>query len=180
MKSSFTYIQRLGLLTLLLGLLFVCLLRMGGQSWASWQQYQQIRPQLDQLARAPQLMRQQQQQIEAAKVVFQRQQAQVQVDSHLDFVSYLNKQSQALQLNVVSLPTVSYDKQASYHLASEVFSVEGGYQQILQLLYAMEYADRLGRIDHVHVERQRHLIGGKRHTYLVAHCTLIRFEAQPS
>lgn len=180
MKQSFSYTQRLALLTLLIGLLVGVGLRMGSKTAKHWRAYRALQPQLTQLEHAPALLQQQQRQIEAARVVFHRQQARLRVGSHLAFVNYLSDQCKRLNLNVVSLPLVDYEPQVNYRLAHEVFRVEGSYQHILQLIYAIEQTDQLGRISQVRFEKQRHLLGGKRQTYLVAHCTLIRFEAKPS
>lgn len=153
MKSKTMHIvMGLGLLGLLL------LVRLGFQSQAVWQQYAQYEGLSQQAARlqnAPTILQQQSQTLVGLdKQVAHFQSVGPMVQSHPDFVRYLEGLCRQHTVNIVALPIEQEQTSEGYRLLEERFSLQGNFHQVLRVLHQLEQRDRMGQIQHLAFERK--------------------------
>ncbi|MEL6190769.1 MAG: hypothetical protein AAFR66_01920 [Bacteroidota bacterium] len=102
----------------------------------------------------------------------------VEVQSHLQFVDYLSKACNEHQLQMVSMPKETTKEIENYIISEEKFSLRGSFRNVLNLIYQLEYQDRIGRLTYLVLERKVIRTLGKQRQYLIVDVTLKRVENQ--
>lgn len=90
------------------------------------------------------------------------------ISSHAGFMDYVEKQCAELDLQLFVLPRESVEKLEGYRVAEIEFAVEGMYHDILNLMYQMEFKDRVGSVSYVRMERKSVRIRNTRKDILLA------------
>ncbi len=61
----------------------------------------------------------------------------------LDYVSHFAKEG---TLKVVEVPKTTWQKNSGFNIETNLFKVEGDYKEVLELIYNMEYKERLCKV----------------------------------
>lgn len=86
--------------------------------------------------------------------------------SDSDFASYLEQRCSRLNVKITTLPGL-FGQNASGGVL-EKFQIQGGFFDMLQLLYDMEIQDQTAQIEHLRWHRQKMMVNGKMTFFLVA------------
>lgn len=76
------------------------------------------------------------------------------IESHAAFIAYADSLCGASDLSLVSMPVETVEVVGGYRIARIEFSVEGLFENINSLIYRLEQIDRIGSLDHAHIERR--------------------------
>ncbi|MEM6766902.1 MAG: hypothetical protein AAF655_18340 [Bacteroidota bacterium] len=102
----------------------------------------------------------------------------VEVRSHLQFVDYLSKACANQHVKLVSMPKETAKNIENYIISEEQFSIQGSFRNILNLIYQVEFQDRIGRLSYLTIERKVIRSLGKQRQILIADISLKRVENQ--
>ena len=163
-------------------LLLLLLIQNCRQSWQEIGLYSSLDTRMDTLSGADSLLRKQQ--LLLQKLSFSARELggkTLEVDSHLTFGTYLDSLCRKHGLTIVSLPQESLENTGSFTISSERFHLSGRFHDIVQVLYQLEYEDRIGSIGTSQLKTQTIRNGRNKQTILLADIELKRLHhsAQP-
>lgn len=100
----------------------------------------------------------------------------VRLNSHAEFIQYMEEACQELGLTLVQLPLETMEDVDGYQIARIDFSVEGMFHDILSLVYQLEQKDRVGSVDRVQLERRNIRVRNERKEMLVGEIRINRLQ----
>ena len=151
----------------------------GKELWNSWTQYQILNRQLARVEQADQILQQQKEQLASLEKQASHLQSPTRhIPDHLALVEYLEESCSRNQVRIWALPQESRKDWEGYVLSTERLSLEGKLQDILQVVYHIEYTDQIASIQHIRLERHTQRQAGKVYHLLLAHIELKRLNHQ--
>ena len=96
------------------------------------------------------------------------------IQSHLDFVSYLEELSQEGNCRTLAIPIEELTDKGSYRLSTERFSLEAKLHNLLKVLHRIEVEDKVGSLNFMDLKKRKVQIGNKKKEILLAELELQR------
>lgn len=165
--------------SVLLVLLLVYLVPFAQQFWETWQRMERSNRLVEKVETAPDLLIQQHRQLrQLAQQVDQLQSQSVQLQTHVDFVQYLEALCREHRVKVVALPREQGQEVEGFHLIEESFSLEGDIFGLLTVLHTLEQIDRVGSLATFSLTRTSLSLFQQKQNILVATVSLHRLHTQ--
>jgi Tfp pilus assembly protein PilO len=86
--------------------------------------------------------------------ILQVQQVHVQIESHVQFLDYMENLCKKHELRLLSLPQERVDTLDRYQIASIRFKLEGSYHHLTQMIYELEQVDRVASLSHCELRQE--------------------------
>lgn len=96
------------------------------------------------------------------------------IQTHLDFVTYLEELSQEENCRTLAIPIEEIIHKASYSLSIERFSLEANLHKLLKVVHRLEVEDQIGSLNFMDLKKRKVQIGNKKKEILLAELELQR------